>query len=116
MVRINLNPFGNKRAETIARINSHFQSLAIANIHREQDWKRKREVAQAVLNGGAVTPEFSSEARLRNMDEAAFAELVLSKPDPVDARALARQQALLALDKATTLGELSAILESLNNG
>lgn len=113
--RITFAPLGARREQAIAKINSHFASITLGNFHREQEWSRKRAVATAVRQEGekAATSEFVAEASLRQISTVEFADLVLSKADPVDARALARQQAIFSAEGASTLEALSLILEQL---
>jgi hypothetical protein len=110
LVKIVLDPIPIGRKNTKDQINNFFVSEAMLDIHREISWRRKKQIAQQVIDGGAAVSEFNTEASLRSLSCIDFAKLVLSKPDPIDARELSRQTALLAVDSSTTLAELSAIV------
>lgn len=116
--RIKLSPLPERRKQAIARINAHFAALAAANLHREQDWARKREIAALVKANGseAATPEFAAEANLRDMSVEQFAELIMSKSNPVDQRAWQRQQIVRAAETAPTLPDLASIVDNLPQG
>lgn len=114
-MKINLKPIPNEKQLLNDEINATFHSFAAKNLHREQAWKRKREVAKAFLTNETTAPSLLSEAQLRGITGEALARLVLSKPDPIDDRELKRQTFLLAVEKATTIDELSIIREQLRD-
>lgn len=113
--RITFSPLAERRQQAFARINAHFQSLAFANLHREQDWARKREIAGAVKSAGHVasTLEFAAEATSRDLSVSEFADLILSKSNPVDQRSWQRQQAIRAAEAAATLVDLAKVIDQL---
>ncbi|MGB3490779.1 MAG: hypothetical protein WBA62_22040 [Xanthobacteraceae bacterium] len=114
-MKVALDPFPDSKAAAIARVNAYFGGLAATAAMKEAAWKRKRSLAEAVKAGDAGTA-LTDEAALRNLTVQAFADLILSKPDPAafaDARELRRQTALLAIDAAKTPAELDAIIASL---
>lgn len=113
MAKINLDPMPAARAAMVERINSHFMNLAIIEGHREQAWRRKREVATLVKSGGDPTAAFAADAVRAGMDAVGFAEFILAKQDPaeiVDAREDARQAALHAVAAATSPAELEGLI------
>jgi hypothetical protein len=115
-MRINLDPMPAARAAMVDRINAHFANLAISNMQREQAWRRKREIATAVVAGEDCTFAFAVDAQRAGLDVIAFADFILAKQDPAelaDAREEARQQLLHAVAWATSPTELQAIAAGL---
>lgn len=116
MSKINLDPMPAARSAMVERINAHFAHLSIVEGHREQAWRRKREVAVAVSAGGEGTFSFTQDAQRAGMAVPDFAVSILAKRDPVefaDDRENARQAALHAVDAATSPAELQAISAAL---
>jgi hypothetical protein len=116
MAKISLDPMPAARAAMVERINAHFAHLGMVEGHREQAWRRKREVAAAVAAGGDGTFAFAQDADRAGMTIFEFAELILAKQDPAeiaDERENARQAALHAVEAATSPAELQAICASL---
>lgn len=110
-MKITMDPMPALRAAATARVNSAFESAT--STHRSQAHRRKKEIATAVVAGGASTPEFAEEAALRNITVQAFAELIAGKPDPIDQQELKRQKLLLALVNAKTPQDVAAITTQL---
>jgi len=116
MAKINLDPMPAARAAMVERINAHFAHLNIVEGHREQAWRRKREVATAVVVGGDGTFSFAQDAERAGMTVSEFAVSILAKQDPAeiaDERENARQAALHAVEAATSPAELQAISAAL---
>jgi hypothetical protein len=114
--KINLDPMPAARSAAVDRINAHFAYLNSVETHREQAWRRKREIAIEVAAGGDGTFAFAQDAERAGMSVAEFAKLILAKQDPAeiaDAREDARQAALHAVDAATSPAELQAISAAL---
>lgn len=106
-MKLTANPLPAAKASAIDAVNGRF--AAMADPHRDQAHRRKREVAAQVLRGGGFTDEFAAEAALRGLDVKSFATLIAGKPDPIDGRELARQKLMIAIEAANSLAELSAI-------
>lgn len=116
MSKINLDPMPAARSAMVERINAHFSHLSFVEGHREQAWRRKRDVATAVSAGMEGTFAFAQDAQRAGMTVAEFADLILAKRDPAeitDDRENARQAALHAVDAATSPADLQAISAAL---
>lgn len=103
-MKLKLNPMPALRAQATAMVNAHFDGMAAG--HREAAWRRKRDIATAVQAGSGASDAFSEEATLRGISVADLAGIVLSKSNPLDARELWRQKALMKIDRIATPSEL----------
>ncbi len=113
-MRAELNPLPDQKTAAIVVVNQYFAGVTANAAMQETAWTRKRDIARRARNDR--TDDFESEARLRGLTSEAFADLILSKPDPAqlaDARELRRQTALLAIDAAATSADLDAIIAGL---
>jgi predicted phosphatase len=106
-MKLSANPLPAAKAAAIAAVNGRF--AALADPHRDQAHRRKREIAAQFLRGDGCTDEFAAEAALRGLDVKSFAAVIVVKPDPIDARELARQKLMFAIEAARSLGELATI-------
>lgn len=97
----------------VEKINTHFAVAAnpIDEIHT-----RKHEIATSVKAGEPAPDAFAQEATLRELTVEQLADLVLSKPSPIDVsdeRELNRQRLLLAVAAARTPADIDAALAGL---
>ena len=106
-MKLSADPLPAAKAAAIAAVNGRF--AAMADPHRDQAHRRKREIAAAVLRGEGFPDEFTAEAKLRGLSVKSFAVLTAGKPDPIDARELARQKLMFAIESARSLADLAAI-------
>lgn len=115
-MKVKLDPMPALRATAASRVTARFSTLTLADIHRELVWRRKREIADAVIGGADAPAHFAEEAALRGLTPSALAALIAAKPNPaaaLDARELDRQKMLLAIDASKTPAELTAITSTL---
>lgn len=115
-MKVTLDPLPDRKTAAIAAVNQYFAGVAANASMQEAAWVRKREVACAIREGESDGMAIAKEAQLRGLTIEAFADLILSKPDPAqiaDARELRRQTALLEIDTAKTPAELDAIIATL---
>lgn len=114
MKKISLDPMPRLREVAEARVNSHFNASAAQNAQQDQEHRRKREIAQQVeTDGAAMAPfAFAEEARLMGVSVEDLAALVLTKPDTVLERGLARRSVILLIRSATSPAALNLVLEN----
>lgn len=109
------DPMTDRRAAAKAEVNREFAALADREAPLEKVYLRKRQLAQAILDGGSLPADhpFAQEALLRGLSPEQFARDIVSKPDAAlnaDRRELMRQSILIKVDAARTPGEIAEIL------
>ncbi|ETR75922.1 hypothetical protein X566_20210 [Afipia sp. P52-10] len=110
-----IDPMPALRVSATLKINADFNRRASETLHRDHAYRRKREVANAVLRGEQLEPKhaFAREAEMRGVTLIDLAAIVAAKPDAIDEREARRQELLIAIDQAATPDELAAILKKL---
>lgn len=108
-MKISISPLQILRERAVTQVNAQFKHAA--NSHTAEAYRRKREIAIAVMSGESPTKEFSAEALLRGLTNSKFAALILSKPNHIDASELSRQIALIAIAKATSIRDIENAIE-----
>lgn len=113
MKKISLDPMPLLREVAEERANAHFNSLAAGYAQQDQEHKRKREIAQDVIeNGGQSAPEaFQAEAQLMGLSVEELASVIAGKPDAVLERGLQRRALVLSIRSATSPAQITALLE-----
>lgn len=117
-MRIVLDDTEQKRAAAEKAIDDHFNTEAVINAHRDQEHRRKKEIAAGVRSLGdhAAPPEFAEEAKLTGVTIAELAATIQSKPDTVMDRIIRRRRALVAARNAKTVEELNGIIAAYSSG
>lgn len=113
MKKLRLDPMPALREVAETRANAHFNAVAAGSAQQDQEHKRKREIAQDVLeNGGQSAPEaFQAEAQLMGMSVEELASVIIGKPDAVLERGLQRRTLILSIRSAKDPAHISALLE-----
>lgn len=106
-MKIALDPMPAERARAVNKVNAYFNSLA--RPHLDAAHAMKRQVASEPISGAPAW--FIQEADMRGITPTDLADLVLSKPDTLAERELARQCALRAIDAARTPADLSRVVD-----
>lgn len=113
MKKICLDPMPALREVAETRANAHFNAVAAGSAQQDQEHKRKREIAQDVMeNGGQSVPEaFQAEANLMGLSVEELAAIIIGKPDAVIERGLQRRSLILSIRSATSPAQITALLE-----
>lgn len=106
---IMIDPMPGLRQQRIDNVNQAFATHVGNNVHRHLAHERKRQQAEAIVNGGTPGASFSAEADLRGLIPIDLAYLVLSKSSELDDIELKRQQILSKIQVAKTPEELMAV-------
>lgn len=116
VVKISIpDPMKACRAKAADDVNEKFAVMATQAAFLERTHARKRQIAQAVMNGAILEEDhpFAAEAKLRGLPQEEFARDIVYKPDVVlesDRRELLRQKIMLKLDAARTPGEVAEVM------
>ena len=99
-----------RKSEAESVINDWFNREAASSVQKDMEYRRKKEIAESVLAGGAAPAEFAEEAGLMGISVADLAAMIQAKPDTIMDRAIRRRRAILAARNATSVDELNCIL------
>ncbi|MDD1534550.1 MULTISPECIES: hypothetical protein [unclassified Bradyrhizobium] len=108
-MKLVIDPMPALRAVAVMQINTHFNGIAQANLHREQAHAAKRQAAARLLAGSPET-SLDAEAALRGLRPIDLAALIAGKSDDLQERESARQRALHLIAQATTPAALDEIV------
>lgn len=112
-----LDPMPMLRVSATLKINERFNAIAATNLHRDHAYRRKREVANAVMRSESLDAAhpFAREARMRGISVRELADVVAAKADTIDQREGERQRLLLEIEAATTPDAITAILATISD-
>ncbi len=108
-MRIIIDPLAKLRSAAELRIEVHFNNLARGNVQKDQEHALKRQEAVQHV-GGNPSELLKAEAGLSGVSADDLARTILSKPNDLAERALARRKAILRVRSAKTIDDLDAVL------
>ena len=103
-MKLTLNPMAQLMARAERRIALH-RAPTLQDLAHD----RKRQLAQAVADGGEPTPEFKRAAEIEGFAAWQLAELILSKPDGLMLRENGRRALVLQVRAARSADEIAQI-------
>lgn len=101
-----------RKAEAEAIINERFNREAVTDLQKDMEYRRKKEIAESVLDGAEATAEFAEEAKLMGLSVVDLAAIIQAKPDTVMDRAIRRRRAILVVRSTATVDDLNRLLST----
>lgn len=99
-----------RKTEAETAINDWYNRDAAGSVQKDMEYRRKKEIADAVLSGVEAPAEFTEEASLMGISAADLAAMIQAKPDTIMDRAIRRRRAVLAARNATSVDELNGLM------